>query len=256
MKVTAATFSPTGNSRRYATELARCFSPAVEEWDLSIPANRAQTVTFGPGELVVLAAPVYGGRIPTIPGGIFTNLKGQKTPAIVLVTYGNREYEDSLLELKNLAEENGFVVLGAGAFVGPHTFAPVAGAGRPDEADLAAVRELAQNVQAVMGHTEGKTLDVPGNFPYKAEFVMPMKPSANEKCIRCGRCARECPVGAISPEEPQKTDPALCIDCFRCVRQCPVGARNIYSPPFAGIVSQLEAGLTRFAKPAAIFWMK
>lgn len=256
MKVTAIYFSPTGNSKRYALELANRLSQDVAELDLSDRETRAKDYAFGKDELVVLAAPVYGGRIPTIPGGIFDRLKGEGTPAVLVATYGNREFEDALLELKQIAEDKGFVAVGAGAFVGPHTFAPVAGAGRPDEADLEAVDKLAKGVLAVLGQTEGKTLSLPGNIPFKPEFTMPMKPTANEKCIKCGLCARKCPVGAIPKDKPYTTDESLCIDCFRCVRNCPVQARNIYAPPFAGIVKKLEVGLTQVKKDPALFFMK
>ncbi|GHV02175.1 ferredoxin [Clostridia bacterium] len=46
-----------------------------------------------------------------------------------------------------------------------------------------------------------------------------------DKCIKCGACEGECPVGAIS--EGDKTyviSESACIDCGACAGTCPVTA--------------------------------
>lgn len=256
MKVTAIHFSPTGNSRRYTTEIAKRLSPDFAEIDLSDPETRKKTFAFDADELVVVGGPVYGGRIPAIAGGIYDGLKGSGTPAVFVVTYGNREYEDALLELKNICEAKGFRGVAAGAFVGPHTFSEKIGEGRPNAGDLEAVDAFAAGIQKSLAEPGEKTLKVPGNFPYKDGFKAPFAPAANENCIRCGLCARKCPVGAIPKDEPWKTDPKVCIACFRCVRNCPKQARGVFAPPFAGMVQKLEQALTRQEKQPELFYLE
>jgi len=47
----------------------------------------------------------------------------------------------------------------------------------------------------------------------------------SSECVKCGACAPDCPVDAISEGDDQyKIDPDICIDCGSCQDTCPVGA--------------------------------
>jgi NAD-dependent dihydropyrimidine dehydrogenase PreA subunit len=47
----------------------------------------------------------------------------------------------------------------------------------------------------------------------------------NEKCISCGACEGECPVGAISAgSDIYVIDAETCVDCGACPEVCPVSA--------------------------------
>ena len=98
-KVYGVYFSPTGGTRAYVTALAGLLSCEAEEIDLTAREERARDHVFGPEDLVILGAPVYAGRLPQLEGGIFERLRGDGTPAVFNVSYGNRAFEDALLEL-------------------------------------------------------------------------------------------------------------------------------------------------------------
>ena len=50
--------------------------------------------------LTILAAPVYGGRVAPIALQRMKRLKGTNAPVILVAVYGNRDYEDALVELR------------------------------------------------------------------------------------------------------------------------------------------------------------
>ena len=71
-----------------------------------------------------------------------------------------------------------------------------------------------------------RTPEFPGNRPYRQYGGVPFKPTVNKKCTSCGLCAKECPTGAISLDDPKITDNDKCISCMHCVAVCPKKARN------------------------------
>ena len=121
-KVYGVYFSPTGGTRAYVTALAGVLSCEAEEIDLTAREERARDHVFGPEDLVILGAPVYAGRLPQLEGGIFECLRGDGTPAVFNVSYGNRAFEDALLEEQDICQAHGFHGIAAGAWIAPHTF--------------------------------------------------------------------------------------------------------------------------------------
>ena len=173
-------------------------------------------------DILVFAMPVYGGFIPSFCAALVPLLHGSSTPAAVLAVYGNRHYDDALVELQDLCEAQGFVVKGAAALVGRHTYGEIQ-VDRPDAADLEADVEFVR--RAASG--DGLHAAIPGNRPYqkqpmgKGQFA----PLTSDACTGCGLCRKSCPAGAIRPDF--QVDAEKCISCFRCIRICPAGAKNM-----------------------------
>ena len=73
-------------------------------------------------DIVIVGVPVYAGRVPNVLLKYLNTMSGNGALAIAVVLYGNRNYDDALLELKDILEANGFKVIAGGAFIGEHAF--------------------------------------------------------------------------------------------------------------------------------------
>ena len=230
-------FSPTGTTRKVLGGIARGLGfPEAECYDLTQPRQRQWDAT-PESVLTLLGAPVYAGRLPATAVARLRRVQGRGSPAVLVVVYGNRAYEDALLELRDLALDGGFTPVAAGAFVGEHSFSapntPIA-VGRPDADDLRRAQEFgriaAGKLAVLPGLAAMDPLRVPGNLPYK-DVTLPggVAPETREaECAHCGQCVTACPVGAVRlTDGVVVTDKALCIRCCACVKGCPTGARVV-----------------------------
>ena len=139
-------YSPTGTSEKSAVSITDALAEGKEyrRIDLTTYGARETKMEFSENDFVVFGVPVYNGRIPKVAVQRLNNIRGKQTPCIVTVTYGNRNYDDALLELADLAKANGFVVQAAAALIGQHTFGEIQ-VGRPNASD---VKENQQFVKA------------------------------------------------------------------------------------------------------------
>ncbi len=265
-RVCAAYFSPCGNVKAAAEAAGRAAADVLglpfESVDFTLPGARTGDIAFGPGDVVILATPVYAGRVPNkLMPFIRDHIRGNGALCGAAVCFGNRAFDDALAELYMLARDNGFTVIGAAAIATEHSFAPALGTGRPDEADLAALREFGEAL-AKKAQKNGPALKtVPGAMPPEkyytplradgtpARFLKAVPKTDMEKCTRCGTCARVCPMGSVDPADPAVTT-GVCIKCQACIRLCPTGARTFDDGDFLSHRAMLEANYARRAESA------
>ncbi|MEG1412471.1 MAG: 4Fe-4S binding protein [Acidaminococcaceae bacterium] len=230
-KVSKVFFSPTASTYKVLNLLTTTWSVPMVEFDLTCFAARKQTYNFAASDFVVLGFPVYGGRIPAPMVTSMKQLQGNQTPVVLVATYGNRAYDDALLEGKTLLEEQGFVVVAAAAFVTEHSIMHSVATGRPDAQDRLSIATFARQVWdkfTKLTLLEGlPRLTVKGNPHYREYKGVPLKPQTTSACTQCGLCVSNCPVNAISAANPRQTEEAVCISCLRCIQVCPVQARKL-----------------------------
>ncbi|MCP4579201.1 MAG: 4Fe-4S dicluster domain-containing protein [Deltaproteobacteria bacterium] len=264
-------FSPTGTTKIIAEHIAKGMgAERIEMMDCTKRSEREKLKGAFKDDPVILATPVYYGRVPEEIAPFFAKLSAQKTPVVLAVVYGNREYEDALKELHDIAVADGFIPVAGGAFIAENSYStadrPIA-QGRPDADDLAKVEAFGARVrekfELLDSPDSADALKVPGNVPYvthqnllmikEARKSVPLTPETDaELCTQCGRCVEVCPSGTVSLDEEVLTDRWRCSICFACIRNCPTGARQMTEPNFAKAIQQL-AGICRERKEPEFF---
>ena len=218
-------FSPTGGTKK----VSDIFAVAIDKEVIWYNLGDKQALAEKPqGELIVVAAPVFAGRIPSVVREKIKTLAGMGKKAVTIAVYGNRAYEDALLEMNDILIQGGFTVIATAAFVAQHSIVPEVGAGRPDAEDIKEIRTFAETVKS---NTSAENVHVPGNRPYKPEMNVVAAPLSLPSCTACGACAKSCPTDAISNEDGKMaTDAAKCILCMACIHACPKQARMLPPP--------------------------
>ncbi|RBQ24178.1 hypothetical protein ALNOE001_04290 [Candidatus Methanobinarius endosymbioticus] len=260
MGIKAIYFSPTKTTEKIVVEIGKKIAEELKtnlkNINITNKENREDIENiFKPSneDIIILGLPVYAGRIPEIAEEYINNLKGDKTKAIIVAVYGNRDYDDALLEMKNILEKNNFNLIGAGAFIGEHSFTNKLAHDRPDENDLNIAKSFAKSLaEKIKENKENSTENIPikGNFPYKERSSLPpVNPATNDDCTECMECVGSCPTEAISNENPKQPEQEKCILCCECIKICPENAKFNNSEAILGLVKMLEENFSERKEP-------
>jgi ferredoxin len=230
-------FSSTGTTKAIIQGIARGINPnSVELIDITKPDARKQLLQTSENELLIVGVPVYMGRVPALLMEWLHMLQANNTPAVCVVVYGNRAYENAMLELKDILKKRGCVPIAGAAYIGEHSFCssefPTA-EGRPDENDLYQAelfgRKINDKLLSVSSVDNISDINIPGSYPYggvtelwNVDFI-----SISGECTQCGICAEGCPVGAIDTNNDNFIDIVKCITCCACIKNCPQNARTM-----------------------------
>lgn len=247
-------FSPTGTTKSIVQAIASGMDQGSGELiDITQPNRRKQQLETSENELLVVAVPVYVGRVPAVLLEWLHGIEARNTPVVCVVVYGNREYGDALLELKDILKNRGCIPVACGAYIGEHSFSnsetPIAVA-RPDANDIIHAelfgRKISQKLFSVSSVNPISDINVPGSAPdgdseplLSVDFM-----AVSDACSQCGVCAEACPVGAIDLENSILVDNEKCILCCACIKCCPENARTMKT----GMVKDIAIRLSEMCK--------
>lgn len=263
-------FSPTGGTKKVSAMFAKGLKKAMTATTAKAISQESVVIdllkrdkdysacAFSAKDICIVSVPSYGGRVPETAVSRLSQMKGNGARAILLVVYGNRDYDDTFAELQDTLEAAGFVCAAGIAAIAEHSIMHQFATGRPDQEDEEQLKGFAETIwkklekqtntekticeelekqtntaetddreEARMPGSSSAGLVLPGNRPYRKYDGVPMKPQAGKTCTRCGICAKECPAGAIPADNPSKTNTESCISCMRCIAVCPEHARSI-----------------------------
>ncbi|WP_425059038.1 hypothetical protein SCACP_36870 [Sporomusa carbonis] len=265
-QINAMYFSATGTTKKVVTSIANQLSlnagkdAQIKIFDFTLPAFRREPITFTKEDVVIVGVPVYAGRVPNILLKYLHTVTGNGALAIAVVLYGNRNYDDALIELTDILVSNGFKVVAAGAFIGEHSFSKILAQNRPDEKDMTIVKDFADQIyRKITNNSKFEDLLVNGNRPYKSYYtpknknnepvdIRKVTPRTNTDCIKCKLCVNVCPMGSIDNEDPSKII-GICIKCCACIKKCPTNAKYFADEDYLWHKQELEINFSPRREP-------
>ena len=265
-KINTMYFSATDTTKKVVCGIAKEISRnmnneiSINNIDFTLAEARKKTVSFTEEDVLIIGVPVYAGRVPNILLKYLNSITGNGALAIPVVLYGNRNYDDALIEMKDILELNGFIVIGGGAFIGEHAFSKTLAKNRPDEEDMNIARDFANQLYTkIITPDKFQTVVINGNKPYRKHYIPTNKdgiavdirkvtPKTNSNCNDCKLCANICPMGSIDFEDVSKLN-GICIKCGACIKKCPMNAKYYDDGDYLRHKQELEVNFTYRKEP-------
>ncbi|MCZ9889561.1 EFR1 family ferrodoxin [Brachyspira hyodysenteriae] len=271
-KVYSIYYSATGTTQKIVSyigeNIAKKLNVDFEKYNFTLPKKREGILEFKENDLVICGTPTYAGRIPNVMLPYYkNNIKANGALAIPVVLYGNRNFDDSLIELRNTMQENGFYTIAGAGFIGEHAFSYTLVAGRPDDKDMAIAAEFVDKVvEKIKNMTDipKEPIKVRGNDPIRPYYmpkdknehaidILKVKPKVDtSKCTNCKTCAHVCPLASIDFDDITKYV-GKCIKCGACIKKCPEHCRYYDDEGFLYHQHDLEDEFKRRAEPELFY---
>ncbi|MBC2575108.1 EFR1 family ferrodoxin [Peptostreptococcus canis] len=252
-------FSGTDNTKKVSIGFAESLKKhlgnslccEISIYNFTPPENRKQMPEFDSNDILVLAVPTIAGRVPNLLLPYLSKIKAKNSLGVPIVTFGNRNFDDSLIELSRLMEEGGCNIIAGGAFIGEHSFSEILAKNRPDQEDFIVLDNFAKKVAQKILSGDYSRVEIDGEIPFRPYFTprdrngnsinfVKIKPVTDtEKCDSCGICAKICPLGSIDKFNFDKII-GKCMKCCACIKKCHTGAKYFDDEGYIYHMKELE----------------
>ena len=203
-KIVGLHFSPNGGTARITEQIVRELAADLSEGNneeiecdcYDLYRQSGTRPEFGEDTVAVIGMPVRIGKLPLPALRAMQELHGSGAMTVAVVSYGSRTYGNAMYELYNYSEDQGFKVIGTGAFI----------AGHRDETDIPNRKEIGEFCDAAAAklkrlcgsEIEGlkvkpAPMDICGNMPvHRISKISPKAAKlAEELCEKLCRSHRE-----------------------------------------------------------------
>lgn len=244
-RVLSVYFSATGTTKKVVSQIAENLAINLgvkcETFDFTLAKMRTIEIKIEKEDLVVFGTPVYAGRVPNVLLKYLSTIDGNGAVAVPIVVYGNRNYDDALIELRDILEKGDFKTIAAASFIGEHSFSKVLAKGRPDKEDLNIALDFSEMLLTKINQIEDykdiiDPINVNGSdYPYRGYYqprdrfgnlinILKVKPNTADNCNDCKLCVKVCPMNSINYDDVRSFN-GICIKCGACLKICPKDAK-------------------------------
>lgn len=236
-------FSGTGNTRWAADSIARHLGETLV--DISKDDRPEATYTLADGERIGFCFPVHGWRPPMIYRKFIERLNINNPTnhyCYALCTAGDDIGETMKIFRNDLAArgirlDSSFSLIMPESYVGL-PFMDVDTPEKEKSKKSKAANDLKRFIRIINERQKGIEELTTGHWPrinsrllggVFTKYLITDKPFhvTSDKCIRCGKCAKACPVNNIALDannSPQWRNDGSCLACFSCYHHCPTHA--------------------------------
>ena len=227
-------FSGTGNSRYIARRIADALQEEIIDLNEKIKANNNSQVQTG--QRIIVVTPTYAWRIPRVVSEWIskTVLVGAEQVWFVMDCGG--EIGNAAKYNRRLAKQKNLQYMGTAQILMPENYIAMFGAPKVEEA-REIVEKAEPDIDSVTQYIrEGQPFSVPRNNLYDRVMSGPVNPifyqffvkadafHANDACIGCGWCVKNCPMNNIVLENGKPIWGNQCTHCMACICYCPTEA--------------------------------
>ena len=232
MATTIYWFSGTGNSLHVATALQAGLDDAK-----LVPIARAIHEDVPRADHLVLVFPVYAWGPPAIVSRFIARLPADVSDDVCAIYVHSGSSGSATQIMRRLLGERGIGLSAAWGVRLVHNYPPLGGAPRERKRTRVLARaetRIARIVKEVRQGRRGAFDQGHWTYRWLVRRIYPLfikhaagadrKFRADEKCSRCGLCAKLCPVGNIELVDERPTWLGRCEQCYACFHWCPTDA--------------------------------